>query len=424
MVQRLRKVSSRTWTVGGLFGLATVVSATWACLSAPLDLGALPRSDGAVDSGGYSEDGQAQGVLGLFTIAGCRKLTFPADEPRCEGPAPLSVELVLLPIGATMVRWQVTPASGAPDGGASDGGSSSILDEAQSKSKNPSLTLSHPGTYLVSLGVAGPGGTSTASGQIIVGSGGVGATCHSDGQCDSGLRCLCGKEYPGRDGSCPGALTSGLCTRSCDGKACPIGSVCLNLSRSQAAIPDGGVGDSYRQPVCVKPCSIDSDCRADLLCRELPQSKPGAVAADPLQFGKVCFIDQPAAVGSSCIGSDEQPDRSACATGVCEALGVRDLCTIACGAGCPTTAACAAWNAAVAPAPSGPRCLARCDASHPCGDPLLDCLPGGGSGGLGFNLVGEPVSTQVCAPRRCSKAADCPGGRCVTVSGASFCLRN
>ena len=429
MAQRGPNASSQKWTVAGLLGLSVVASAMWACLSAPLELWQTARSDGSLDSAPYSDDGQAQGVLGLFTIAGCQKLTFPSDEPRCTGGAPLTVQLVLLPIGVSMYRWQVTPASGSggADGGMSDGGLGSLLDETQSKSKSPMLTLAKPGTYLVSVAVAGPGGTSTASGQIIVGSGSVGASCDNDEQCDSGLRCLCGSDTPGRDGRCPGSIGNGVCTKSCDGVACPMGSTCLNLSRSSGTIADGGTGDGYRQPICVKPCSVDGDCRADLLCRELPVSKPGGAASDPISFGKVCFAAIPGAIGASCIGVDEQPDRTACATGLCESLGARHLCTVACGpsgVSCPTNAACATWNVSVAPAPTGPRCLSRCDMSHPCGDPLLDCLPGGGSGGLGFSLMSEPMSTQVCAPRRCSKAADCPGGRCVTVGAASFCLRN
>lgn len=403
--------------------LAVAVS-TWACLSAPLDLGLSTRSDAAVDSGAYPDDGQGQGVLGLFTIVGCRKLTFQSDEPRCEGVAPLSLQLVLLPIGVSTYRWQVVPAGGVSDGGMSDGGVGSLLDDTQSRSRSPSFTLSRPGTYYISLAVAGPGGTSTASGQVVVGTGDIGSPCRSDDQCQSGLRCLCGADQPGRDGACPGSLGSGLCTKSCDGVACPSGSVCLNLSRSQSALPDGGSGDGFRQPICVLPCAADTECRADQLCRELPQSKPGAAASAPLQFGKVCFASIPAGVGAGCIGADEQPSPSDCATGVCEALGSRDLCTIACGSGCPQSAACATWNSAAAPAPSGPRCLSRCDATRPCTDPLLECLPGGGSGGLGFSLMGEPMTTQVCAPRRCSKAADCPGGRCVTIGTASFCLRS
>lgn len=423
-MQNSRTASSRKWSSAFVIGLAAAASATWACLSAPLDLGFGLKSDASVDSGVYSDDGQGQGVLGLFTIAGCRKLTFPNDEPRCEGLAPLSLQLVLLPIGVSSYRWQVLAADGTSDGGTSDGGMGSLLDETQSRSRSPSFTLTRPGTYYVSLAVAGPGGTSSASGQIVVSTGEVGEPCRRDDQCQSGLRCLCGVDQPGRDGACPGSLANGICTKSCDGVACPIGSVCLNLSRSQASLADGGIGDAFRQPLCAKPCTLDTDCRADQLCRELPQSKPGAAASAPLQFGKVCFAAIPAAIGASCIGADEQPSQSDCATGVCEALGARDLCTIACGSGCPQSAACATWNSAVAPAPSSPRCLARCDAARPCGDPLLECLPGGGSGGLGFTLPGEPMSTQVCAPRRCSKAADCPSGRCVTIGAASFCLRS
>ncbi len=432
MAQHRANSSSRNWTLVGLLSLSCAMSALWACLSAPLDLGQLVRSDGSLDIAPVSDDGQAQGVLGLFTISGCQKLTFPNDEPRCQGKAPLTVQLVLLPVGVTMYRWQVTPSSGSSadgglsDGGSGDGGLGSILDEAQSKSKSPTLTLTRPGSYLVSVAVAGPGGTSTASGEIIVGSGTIGSSCDSDDQCDTGLRCLCGSATPGRDGKCPGSLGSGLCTKSCDGVACPSGSSCLNLSRSNV-VGDAGTGDGYRQPICVKSCSLDTDCRADHSCRELPISAPGAVASAPLQFGKVCFAAVPGSVGASCIGPDELPDRTSCATGLCETLGARHLCTIACGpsgVSCPLSAACATWRTTIAPAPTGPRCLLRCDASRPCADPLLECLPGGGSGGLGFTLSGEPMTTQVCAPKRCSKATDCPGGRCVSVFGASFCLRS
>ena len=90
---------------------------------------------------------------------------------------------------------------------------------------------------------------------------------------------------------------------------------------------------------------------------------------------------------------------------------------------CPSSAACAAFASASPPAPTAPRCLARCDASHPCGDPLLACLAANGSGGLGFTLPGSAPGVTVCAPRRCSAPADCPGGTCTLLGTASFCTR-
>jgi hypothetical protein len=417
-----RTTSARVWTLWA-FGLwVFAASVVWSCLSAPLEVPS-PKNFYSADIGVSSDDGQAPGVLGLFTLSGCAKLTFPSDEPRCEGVAPLAIQLVLLPVGVSSFRWQVFPTSTPSDGGTTDGGTGSLLTDAQSKSRSPQITLQKPGDYWVSLAVSGPGGTSNHTGHIVVSAGEVGAPCRENGQCKKDLFCLCGADTPGKDGACPGSLANGLCTRTCDGVACPSGSVCLNLSRSQATIADGGTPDSFRQPICVPPCENDKDCRDDHLCRVQPLSQPGAPASAPLVFGKACFAAVLSNIGDRCMGADEQPSPSACATGICEPLGARHLCTHVCGV-CPEQAACAAWNGSTPPVPSGQRCLARCDATHPCADPLLDCLPGGGPGGLGFTLPTEPPPTQVCAPRRCTKAADCPTGRCVAVSAASFCLRN
>lgn len=398
--------------------LSGVLCFGWACLLPPLEVVFSGKTDGATDAEPPLEDGHTPGVLGLFTVSGCQKLTFPDAGPLCEGPVPLTVELVPLPVGVTSYRWQVAPSVSAGDGGTTDAGTGSILDEAQSKSRNPQLSLKKPGDYVVSLAVSGPGGTSHQAGRIVVLAQDLGAVCETDAQCQSGLRCLCSQ-----GGSpCPGSLAKGLCTTGCDGIACPAGSVCLNLSRSQTTVPDGGVGDAYRQPICVRPCAQATDCRADQLCRVLPLSQPGAPAGAPLAFGPVCFASLLATVGESCIGADEQPSARDCATGQCEPLGARHLCTHACGV-CPQNAACATWNSNVLPSPKTPSCLARCDDTKPCSDPLLDCLPGGGSGGLGFVLSGESPQARVCAPRRCVKTQDCPLGKCVAVGASSFCFR-
>jgi len=408
---------------------SAVATLFWACLQPPLSL-LSGRQDGGSDASPQTADGAATAILGTFTISGCAALTFPDGEPLCVGIAPLRVRLILVAVGATTHRFQVTRATQSRDGGVQpsdggslpDGGNDSLLDEASSRATAPEIELTTPGTYLVSLGVGGPGGTAAAAGLIVVRPAGLGDACDRDAQCASGLRCLCSE---GSSGTCPAGLRAGLCSRGCDGTACPAGSVCVDLSRSAVqAVADGGAAsDSWRRPLCVPSCGNDMGCRGDLVCRELPLLYNGASAGGAYSWGRACYIGVPGGVGASCISGDEKPDPSACALGLCEGLGLRDLCTAPCDVPCPGSAACAAWNSTTPPAPAAPRCLARCDATHPCGDPLLDCLPAGASGGLGFQLPGEPPSTTVCAPRRCTTLADCPGGRCVALGAASFCLR-
>lgn len=419
-------------------GLLVAAAATllWACLQPPLALSG-GGEDGSSDGSSAILDGGGSAILGLFTISGCKELSFSLPstgldlEPQCSGVAPLRVRLVLLAVGATTHRFQLMRDVQPRDGGTQDGdagilpdgGSDSLLDEASSHAVAPEVLLSVPGTYRVSLGVAGPGGTAAAAGVIIVQPARLGAACDSDIQCASGLRCLCGQGAS--DGSCPAGLSAGMCTQSCDAMACPADSVCLDLSRS--AVPqnvDGGAAsDAWRRPICVPSCKGNADCRGDLSCRELPLLQAAAPAGGPYTWGRACFAGTPGGVGQSCIGGDEKPSPSACALGLCETLGLRDLCTAPCDVNCPSSAACAVWNGPAPPAPAGARCLLRCDALQPCGDPLLDCLPAGASGALGFKLPTEPAGTMVCAPRRCTSFADCLGGQCVALGGASFCTR-
>ena len=402
----------------------------WACLSPPLSLSGS-RSDGGPDGSRGSFDGNAA-LVGEFTIDGCSDLSFPAGEVRCVGTAPLHLTLVSIQLGATTYRWKLVAQTAVPDGGAvgdgglTDGGAGeiSLLDDAASRTPSPQVTIQTPGTYQVTLGVAGPGGTATAAGTILVTPAPLGASCTQDGQCDAGLRCLCGADTAGRDGTCPGGLQAGLCTRSCDGRACPSGSLCMDLSRTSVTGTDAGTGDTWRQPICVPQCGAGQRCRADLTCRELPTLSAAGHAGDPYVFSRGCFLSIPGGIGDSCITPDGQISPLSCATGVCEPLGLRNLCTAPCGSGCPTSAACATWNTLVSPAPSGPRCLRRCDAMNTCDDPLLACIPGGGSGPLGFTLLGEPAATTVCAPRACTAQTDCPGGRCAIFAGGSYCLHN
>lgn len=418
--------------IGASLLLAPIATLLWACLQAPLSLKSGPL-DGGSDGSATITEGGAPAILGLFTISGCRELTFlpPQGDPHCTGTAPLHVRLVLLAVGATTHRFQVTRADSAVDGGtqvgdggeAPDAGPLPIFNDEEGRADAPELFLSNPGTYLVSLGVAGLGGTAAAAGVIIVEPAELGAACELDSQCAAGLRCLCGRHS--RDGTCPDGLSAGLCTRSCDGTACPNGSACLDLSRSAAPLlPDGGPDpDTWRQPICVPVCTNDASCRADLLCRELPLLNASEYAGGAYTWGRACFARVPGGVGDSCIRGDEQPDPSACAFGICDRLGLRDLCTAPCETSCPASAACVVFNGPVPPAPAPSRCLARCDMLHPCSDPLLDCLSANAIGALGFKLPAEAPGTLVCAPRRCTAATDCPGGQCVSLGGAAFCQR-
>lgn len=430
---RARGLQGLIWIA--LAGLATIL---WACLAPPLSLSPSGQ-DGAMDNRGSGSSDGAPNLVGLFTIAGCSELSFadPEGEPRCLGTAPLTAQLVLLEVGSTLHRWTVAPMgdprdggvpadAGMRDGGADGGGiDGNLLDEAQSRARAPQLTLQLPGTYVVSLAVAGPGGTATATGQIVVSSGSLGSACTRDSQCGEGLLCLCGSSQPGRDGACPGGLGAGLCTKACGGTSCPAGSVCIDLSRTQGPVPMDGVADAFRRPICVPACG-SGKCRADLVCRDLPVLAPGGKAGDPLSWGRGCFAQVPGGVGAACLLPDGKTDSLACASGLCEGLGLRGLCSAACGMtmGCPSESACATWNTpTMPPAPTGARCLARCDAMRPCTDPLFDCLTSGGPGPLGFRLLTEPASTMVCGPRRCSSDTECPGGRCVLLGTTRYCTR-
>ncbi len=397
----------------------------WACLQPPISL-SDPTANTAGDGSATASDGGSSAIVGLFTVSGCSELSFPPSGPRCVSSAPAALRLVLLAVGATMHRFQVVRISegmatdgGLPDGGAVDAGQDSILDEASSRAESPAFTLSQPGSYQVTLGVAGPGGTDTSVGVIVVLPVPLGSPCSDSAQCQSPTGCFCD-----RGSSCSGALSHGLCSQGCDGVACPSGSACIDLSRSTGS-PDAGTSDAWRRPLCVPSCGGDAGCRSDFLCRELPVLKPGEKAGGAFTFGSACFAEQPADVGASCNHPDGAQNAQACALGICLDLGLRGLCSATCtvASDCPSTAACAAFTGTTAPAPPSPRCVARCDAMHPCSDPLLACQAANATGSLGFSLPGAAMGTTVCTPKRCSGPADCPGGSCVARGAASFCSR-
>jgi PKD repeat protein len=426
--RRLFAVHGRSIVGSGLL-LSALGLLWWSCLQPPISLTA-PQSDAGGSSTTPTADGSSAAIAGLFTISGCTQLSFPAAGPLCISDAPASLRLHLLAVGAAMHRFQIVRLSdsvlgdggvrdlGLPDAAGSpvDGGDGSLLDEASSRAESPTVTLSRPGTYQVSLGVAGPGGTATAIGTIYVLPVALGAGCSESEQCAS-HSCLCG-----RGTTCPGALNRGLCSLGCDGTPCPSGTTCMDLSRSKTG---SAAMDTWRLPQCVPVCGSDVSCRPDFLCRELPILKSGEKAGGAYAFGRACFAAQPGDVGASCTLPDSTLDPTACALGTCLSLGLRGVCSAACSSesDCPSTAACAAFGSASPPAPPAPRCLARCDATHPCSDPLLACQAAGGSGGLGFALPGAAAGVTVCAPKRCSTPTDCPGGACTVLGTASFCTR-
>jgi hypothetical protein len=343
-------------------------------------------------------------IFAELTFSGCATLDVATGRPRCTGTAPLNLGLVPI-VPAGIASWLWTMPGGTPD---------------SSKSSSPKVRFDLPGSYPVTLVCGGASGSATADGEVEVLPAPLAAPCSEDAQCDSGT-CLCA---PGSDGgqACPGALGDGLCTRSCAGTSCGAGQVCADLSRSAAH--DAQVGaQPWRHPICLPSCLTDVDCRPGFSCRELPTLAMGGVAGGPFVWANGCFADGVlASVGESCISPGGDPDPTRCTTGQCANLGARDLCTLSCANdACPKSAACATF----AGDQQDPLCLARCDMTHPCADPLLGCQLAGGVGQFAFTVgMAEPPGTTLCAPKRCTGAMDCaPAGMCDGPDGGSYCSR-
>ena len=333
--------------------------------------GSMPPLDASSGDLGPLPDGGVP-LMGAFSMAGCATLTIVNGEPVCEGPAPLRLTFVPLLTGATTYVWTFT------------GG-----DPTMSSVINPSVLYARPGSYGVQLAAGGPGGTVAASGKVLVTAGGAGAPCSDDSDCDgvNGLSCLCGHGANG----CPGALGSGICTRSCEASTCDGGQVCVDLQRgfsapmsfSDGGVADGGVPQPWREPICLPGCTTSDDCRPGLSCREVPSLMPLGVSGGPYTWRRACFANALGDDGDACVSPSGDADPSGCLSGRCDPLGARGLCTSPCDDfGCPSSAACIAFSAA----PAQHLCLRRCDATYPCSDPLLDCLPAGQPGSLGFTV--------------------------------------
>jgi hypothetical protein len=391
-------------------GLAILAAVVAACAGCGDDNGDL---DGSASSDGGSADLSAPdgggALAGGFTIVGCAMLDQSTPTPVCTATAPAQLTFVPLAAGVTDFVWSFP--GGTP--------SSSML-------ITPVVSYTQPGAapFIVTLAAGGPGGTTVTSGKIIISAGSIGATCHSDADCDlvKGLTCVCGA---GR--ACPGSLSVGICTRPCaPGEQICVagGEYCADLSRSfveppppDGGEPDGGAdSDDWRRPLCLRACATNADCRVGLTCREIPALDPGAASGGAFTWQKACFADTLGDVGASCAAPDGTPAGDRCLSGRCDPLGARSMCTSDCATvSCPSYAACAAFNAT----PAIHECLPRCDGTHPCDDPLLDCLPPGGTGNFGYTLMPpDPPGTMYCSPKKCAMPSDCaPAGTCV----AGFC---
>jgi hypothetical protein len=283
---------------------------------------------------------------------------------------------------------------------------------------SPVVVYESPGSFDVVLGGGGTAGTASASGTVEVTTGELGAQCGADGDCISGLSCLCA------GGTCPGALAAGVCSKPCVGGACDAGGRCVDFSRGKSTTdpPDGGYA-GFSSPICLPACTADADCRTGFRCRELPVLVAGAAAMGPYAWQHACYPPGGGDVGASCAAVDGDFDDAACLSGRCLQYGARGLCTSNCmTTTCPSTASCSAF----AETPTDLLCLLRCDATHPCTDPLLACQTAGGTGGLGFPApASDPAGTTYCSPRRCTMPSDCaPSGTCQVHGAASFCIPN
>jgi PKD repeat protein len=382
---------------------------TAAC-SPPETIDASVPPDGGSSELGAAPDGGAR-LSSAFTIIGCTTLDTSTDVPRCSGPAPL--DLTFVPISAGVDTFVWTFAGGDP-------GSSQLI--------TPTVRWTKAGQYTVQLAAGGPGGTIIAASTIRVTAGGTGDPCSDSSDCDvaAGLSCLCAGE------GCPGGLAVGLCTRACTGGGCAPGEVCADLERGGGAPPDlgppdpdagaadGGNPNVWRRALCLRTCAAAADCRTGLACREVPALASGAAAGGAFTWRQACFADVLGDVGDACRGPDGLVANDRCLSGRCDPLGARGLCTSSCSVTqlCPAVASCATFTGA----PQG-TCLRRCDATHPCTDPLLACQEPDPSGTLGFTVLpGDPAHTQYCSPRRCTTPVDCdPAGTCSPLGGASFC---
>ncbi len=354
-----------------------------------------PNPDAAIDAQPRIDTGRpdaTQSVLSVdFTAGGCFSLD-PAG-PTCTGRAPLTLSFV--PVSTSpVVRFLWDFGDGT----------------AKSSERTTSHTFTRPGSYDVTLvGAASSGGSVTKSrpGFVVILANDLGSACDVDGQCESGLSCLCGSAM-----RCPlaPAFVRGICTSPCRDTICREPALCADLTLGAGTMPE-----AWRSPLCVRPCTADKDCATGMRCRDLPGRFPAG------SWIKACFPDVPGDPGTSCRSSNGQLRDDLCLSGKCADLGALGLCSLECkSTTCPPGTACAELG------DGRSLCLRACNAAFTCAaDPLLACAAPDPSGPLGFRVPEGPVDGQnYCAPRRCATAIDCgPTGSCMVNGTGSQCAR-
>jgi PKD repeat protein len=321
-----------------------------------------------------------------FTATGCPMLSLRV--PFCTGRAPVTltfIPITTMPAGRYL--WDF--GDGTP----------------RSSEATPTHTYPLPGSFSVTLVVAGTGGTVSKSHDefVVTTPNQVGDSCLTTAQCQPGLVCACGAALP-----CGAPAARGICTVSCSDKDCPGSSVCVDLTLSATSPAP------WQQPSCLRRCASDKECDPDLYCREVPARRPSG------GWIKACFAPVLAEAGESCRTAAGQLKNDLCATGQCADLGANGVCSFGC-----TTAACPS-NTVCAEMASGEHlCLRPCSASFTCDDdPLLGCVAPDPTGPFGFQVPSGTPAADYCAPRRCALDADCgPTGKCTSALGGSQCVR-
>jgi PKD repeat protein len=350
-----------------------------------------PAADAAADVGEF--DGPQPLTLDI-AVTGCK--SYDPAVPRCLGAPPLTLSFA--PVSsASLVRFLWTFGDGTPD-------SSDVA---------PVHSYLQQGDYDVTVVGASDQGTVSRTRRRLVSVAAVqaGGLCDVDGQCATGLACVCGAGT-----GCDAAFARGLCTAPCTDGACGAGAVCADLSPPAPGGGDGGADASvapplppsanFRRPLCLAPCQGDADCPGGLRCRQLP----GGGAPGQPRWVRACFPAIPGDVGQPCRDPSGALDDSACTSGSCQDLGALGLCS----ATCDPTEACPAGSGCAVLGDGRRLCLAACSSTGDCArDPLLDCEAPGASGALGFTLLGGATGGAYCAPRGCQTAVDCaPAGTC------------
>ncbi|HET6282752.1 MAG TPA: PKD domain-containing protein [Polyangia bacterium] len=341
--------------------------------------------DAAVVDGAARSDGTVMSLEIDFAATGCPQYDLAAS--RCSGPVPLTVTFA--PIGSSSItRFLWDFGDGTP----------------KSADRAPAHTYVLPGMFTVALVGAGSTGTVSRTRRqfIVAGAAGAGALCDVDGQCATGLECLCGS-----GAACGDKFPRGLCTTECRAGTCSGGAVCAHLAANWRP----GAVTTDRIALCLAPCETNEGCARGLGCRSLPN---GATPGQPA-WVRGCFAPTSLDLGASCRTASGALSDDECVSGRCDDLGALGLCVASCNGtqACPPQTVCASFRE------GRTVCLRTCTETAECGrDPLIGCEPAGAPGALGFSFApGSATSSppaNACAPKGCVADDDCgPAGVCV-----------